>query len=87
MEAAISNLLVMRGATVPPNSVHLNGCLDACSKADAWEEALALFESLEVQEVRNCHGGYGSELNRKDSKFDFRDLFINLHQIPSGNLT
>lgn len=38
----------MRGATVPPNTVHLNGCLDACSKADAWEEALALFGSLEV---------------------------------------
>ncbi|CAL1161569.1 unnamed protein product [Cladocopium goreaui] len=38
----------MGSATVPPNTVHLNGCLDACSKADAWEEALALFGSLEV---------------------------------------
>ena len=42
-------IVAMRGATVPPNTVHLNGCLDACSKADAWEEALALFGSLEVQ--------------------------------------
>ena len=75
-----------RGARVPLNSVHLNGCLDACSKADAWEEALALFASLEVQ-ATNWHDGYGYVWIRiedpvKDNNFD--ELFLHHRRAPNS---
>eukprot|EP00434_Breviolum_minutum_P015186 symbB.v1.2.013390.t1/scaffold945.1/size149787/2 len=39
----------MRSSKVSPNLVHLNACLDACSKASAWKEALAVFAHREVE--------------------------------------
>ena len=47
----------IRGFKVSPNLVHLNACLDACSKASAWKEALAMFANREVLSRKSW--GYG----------------------------
>lgn len=49
----------IRGSKVSPNLVHLNACLDACSKASAWKEALAIFAHREVLSTVVFSRGYG----------------------------
>lgn len=49
----------IRGSKVSPNLVHLNACLDACSKASAWKEALAIFAHREVLSRKSWGYGFG----------------------------